>query len=139
MEAKVTWQGNMSFQGEADTGFAVPLDANPEVGGENLGLRPMELIAIGLASCTAMDVISILKKKKQDVTAFEVKAHAQRAEEHPKAFTQIELEYVVSGRGIDPAAVERSIELSITKYCPVHAMLSKAVQINTRYTILQAD
>lgn len=138
MEAKVTWQGRMSFAGSADSGFSVPLGTDPSVGGDNDGVRPMELMAIGLAGCTAMDVISILQKKRQEVTRFETQVHASRAEEHPKVFTHIVVEYLIEGRGIDPAAVERAIELSETKYCPAQAMLAKAVTIEHRYTISEA-
>lgn len=139
MNAKVTWKGRMSFSGEADSGFSVRLGTDPAVGGDNDGLRPMELIAIGLAGCTGMDVISILQKKRQDVTDFEVKVHAERASEHPKVFTQIELEYVITGRSIDPEAVERAIELSENKYCPAQAMLAKASPITHRYTIVEIE
>ncbi|MEN6410615.1 MAG: OsmC family protein [Anaerolineaceae bacterium] len=139
MEAKVTWKGVLGFDGSADTGFSVPLDGAPEVGGAGAGFLPMELIATGLAGCTAMDVISILRKKQQDVTAFEVKVHAQRADAHPKVFTHIILEYLVTGRNVDPAAVERAIELSETKYCPAQSMLSKAVAIEHQYQIFNAD
>ena len=135
MDAKVTWQGRMTFQGSADSGFVIPLGTDPGVGGNDDGARPMELIAIVLAGCTAMDVISILQKKRQDVTAFETRVHAQRAGEHPKVFTHIQIEYVFEGRNIDPAAVERAIELSETKYCPAQAMMAKAVQIEHTYTI----
>lgn len=139
MNAKVTWKGRMSFSGEADSGFSVRLGTDPAVGGDNDGPRPMELIAIGLAGCTGMDVISILQKKRQDVTDFEVKVHAERASEHPKVFTQIELEYVITGRSIDPEAVERAIELSENKYCPAQAMLAKASPITHRYTIVEIE
>jgi putative redox protein len=135
MEAKVTWQGRMTFTGNADSGFPVQLGTDPAVGGDNDGTRPMELIAIGLAGCTAMDVISILQKKRQDVTGFEVRVHASRAEEHPKVFSHITLEYLIEGRNIDPAAVERAIQLSETKYCPAQAMLGKVVPIQLTYTI----
>jgi putative redox protein len=128
MDAKVTWQGKLTFTGSADSGFPVQLGSDPEVGGDNDGLRPMELIAIGLAGCTAMDVISILKKKRQDVTAFEVRVQADTAEQHPKV-------YRIVGRDVDPVAVERALELSQTKYCPAQAMLSKAVPIKLAYTI----
>jgi len=138
MEAKVTWKGRMSFGGSADSGFSIPLGTDPAVGGDNDGSRPMELIAIGLAGCTAMDVISILQKKRQEVTAFETQVHATRAEEHPKVFTHIIVEYLIEGRGIDPAAVERAIELSETKYCPAQAMLAHAVTIEHRYSIKEA-
>jgi putative redox protein len=84
MDAKVVWHGDMTFTGKADTGFEVPLGAHPMVGGANDGFRPMELMAVSLAGCTAMDVISILKKKRQDVTDYEVKVHAEQADQHPK-------------------------------------------------------
>lgn len=135
MDAKVTWQGRMSFTGSADSGFPVQLGTAPAVGGDNDGSRPMELIAMGLAGCTAMDVISILQKKRQDVTAFEVLVHAKRAEEHPKVFTHITIEYLIEGRKIDPAAVERAIELSETKYCPAQAMFSKLMPVELTYKI----
>jgi putative redox protein len=138
MNAKITWKGKMSFDGTADTGFVLPLGADPSVGGDNDGFRPMELMLVSLAGCTAMDVISILQKKRQQVTEFRVDAHAERAEEHPKVFTKILLDYKVSGVDIDPKAVERSIELSETKYCPAQAMLSHTVTINNTYSIRNA-
>jgi len=138
MEAKVTWIKKLSFTGTGENGFTVPLDAEPSVGGENNGFEPMELIAIGLAGCTAMDTISILKKKRQDVTAFEVQVHAERAVEFPKVFTNITIEYIVEGHNVDPAALERSIELSATKYCPAQAMLLKACNIEHKYSIKDA-
>lgn len=137
MDVKVTWQGRMSFHGMADSGYVIPLGADPSVGGNDDGSRPMELMAIGLAGCTAMDVISILQKKRQDVTGFETRVHAEQAGEHPKVFTHIRIEYFVEGRKIDPAAVERAIELSETKYCPAQAMLSKVVTIEHTYTIVE--
>ncbi len=139
MEAKATWKGNLSFTGSAETGFTVPLGAHPDVGGDNDGFRPMELLAVGLAGCTGMDVISILKKKQQDVTGFEVRVHAEQQELHPHVFTKIQLEYIVTGHGINPQAVERAIELSETKYCPAQAMLSKAVSISHSYIIIEAE
>ena len=98
MDAKVTWQGKMAFEGVADRGYTLPLDADPTVGGESKGFSPFELLALGVAGCTAMDVISILQKKRQDVTAMEVKIRDERAREHPKVFTRLEIEYVVTGR-----------------------------------------
>lgn len=138
METKVTWKHKLSFTSVGEKGFTVPLDAEPSAGGENNGFEPMELIAIGLAGCTAMDTISILQKKRQDVTAFEVQIHAERAAEFPKVFTNITIEYIVEGHSVDPAAVERSIELSATKYCPAQAMLSKACIIDHKYSIKDA-
>lgn len=130
MDAKVVWKSRMSFAGSAESGFTIPLGTDPSVGGDNDGLRPMELIAIGLAGCTAMDVISILQKKRQDVVSFETRVHAERASDHPKVFTHVMIEYVFTGRGIDPAAVDRAIELSATKYCPAQAMIEKACRID---------
>jgi len=138
MDAKVTWKEKMSFTGTADTGFSLPLGAEPAVGGDNDGFRPMELMAISLAGCTAMDVISILQKKRQEVSGFEVKVHAERSDEFPKVFTHITVVYNVTGHNVDPVAVERSIELSSTKYCPAQAMLAKAVTIEHKYTITEA-
>ena len=138
METKVTWKSRLSFDGTSASGFIVPLGTEPAIGGDNDGFRPMELIAIGLAGCTAMDTISILQKKRQDVTAFEVIVHAERAEEHPKVFTNITLEYLIEGHQVDPAAVERALELSATKYCPAQAMLDKAAKIEHKYSIKEA-
>jgi putative redox protein len=138
MEAKVIWKNHLFFMGSGENSFTVPLDAEPSVGGENNGFEPMELIAIGLAGCTALDTISILQKKRQDVTGFEVQVHAERAVEFPKVFTNITIEYIVEGHNVDPAAVERSIELSATKYCPAQAMLRKACNIDHKYSIKDA-
>lgn len=137
MEAKVIWKTGLGFTGTSDSGFTLPLGAKSEIGTPNDGFRPVELLAIGLAGCTAMDVISILEKKKEQVSSFEVTVHAPRAAEHPKVFTQAEIVFHLTGKNIDPAAVERAIELSSTKYCPAHAMLEKAFPITTRYEIIE--
>ena len=138
MDATVLWKKGLSFSGTGHTsGFTLPLGADPKVGGENDGFRPTELVLVGLAGCTAMDVISILAKKKQDVTAIEVKAHGERAAEDPKRFTSFLLEYVISGKGIDPAAVQRAVELSETKYCSVMATLRFAGPVERKITILE--
>jgi len=135
MDASVIWQGRMSFTGTADTGFTLPLGADPAVGGDNDGFRPLELLAIGMAGCTAMDVISILQKKRLEITAFEVRVHTKRAEDHPKVFTSMNVEYIVTGRNISATAVERAIELSEQIYCPAQGMLGKVVPIESSYTI----
>lgn len=137
MDAKLDWKTGLSFEGTADSGFIIPLGTATSEGGLDDGFRPMELLLVGLAGCTSMDVISIMKKKQQDVTAFEVKVHADRAPEHPKIFTNIEMEYILTGRNLDPVAAKRSVELSETKYCPAIAMLRKAVNITTRITLRQ--
>ena len=137
MDAKVTWRGKLSFTGAADTGFSVPLGANPKVGGDNDGFRPMELIATGLAGCTAMDVISILSKKRQQVTDFEVQVHASQADEHPRVFTGATIEYFVTGRGVDEAAVVRAMQLSAVRYCPAQAMFNQIMPIELKYHIYE--
>jgi putative redox protein len=137
MDVKVTWKGRLSFTGTADSGFELPLGANPDVGGDDDGFRPMELMAISLAGCTAMDVISILQKKRQEVTRFEVRVHAERAQEHPHVFTAAILEYHVGGHKVDEVAVVRAIELSVTRYCSANAMLSQVMPIRYRYFLYE--
>jgi len=137
MNASVLWHQGLTFTGTADTGFIVPLGADLDVGGEDDGLRPMELMALSLAGCTAMDVISILRKKRQDVTAFEVRVHAERADEHPRVFTSAVIEYEVTGHGLHEAAVIRAIELSAVRYCPAQGMLAKLIPIRLQYAIYE--
>jgi putative redox protein len=139
MDAKAVWKGRWSFEGSVGTGFSLPVGSRSEAGGEADEFSPMELILIGVAGCTAMDVISILQKKRQDVTEFTVSAHGDRAEEHPRVFTRIHIEYQVTGRGLDPAAVERAVELSETKYCPAHAMISRCAGVTHSITLLETE
>lgn len=139
MDASVTWNGGMSFTGSADTGYNLTLDAAPSVGGSNGGFRPMELMALSLIGCTAMDVISIMQKKRQNVTRFEVKTHLEQAEGHPKVFTGAVIEYIFHGQGIDPAAAARAIELSEKNYCPAQAMLKQVMPIELKYTIIEEE
>jgi putative redox protein len=139
MNANVAWRQGLSFTGKADTGFEVPLGADPEVGGANDGFRPLELMAVSLAGCTAMDVISILTKKKQELTAFEVKVHAEQAQEFPKVFTRAVITYQVTGVAVDEGSVLRAIELTATKYCPAQAMLGKVVPMELVYEIYEDE
>lgn len=139
MDITLNWKERMSFEGVGDSGFAQKLDVDESVGGENSAASPMEYIAMGLAGCTGMDVISILLKKKQAVKGFQVKVHADRAGEHPKVFTKAIIEYLVSGLNINEAAVLRAIELSTEKYCPAQAMLSKAFPMRLTYKIYDED
>ena len=139
MESKVVWKGGLAFTGSSDSGYLIPLDAKKSAGGHDLGFQPLQLFAIGLVGCTAMDVISILEKKRQEVTDFEVSAHIQRAEEHPRVFTRILIEYTVTGKNLDRAAVERAVELSETRYCPAQAMLEKSTQISHKITLIEAE
>ena len=137
MNAKVSWQGRMSFSGSAGTGFEVPLGASPAVGGDNDGFRPLELMGVSLAGGTAMDVISILQKKRQDVTDFEVIVVSDRAEEHPKVFTAATIEYHVSGHNVSENSVVRAIQLSAERYCPAQAMLAKVFPMELKYFVYE--
>ena len=137
MKALINWKHGMTFVGSADSGHVVQMDAGISAGGANNGIRPMEMIALGLAGCTGMDVISILQKKRQDVTQFDVQLSADRSVDHPKVFTRAVITLVVVGKSIEEDAVLRSIELSATKYCPVHAMLEQAFPIDMHYEIYE--
>lgn len=137
MDAKVTFVKGMQFVGTASSGHAVVLDGDHEVGGEDTGLRPSELLLIGLGGCSGMDVISILRKKKQEVTSFEINVHGNKVESHPKRFENMTVEYVVKGRNISEDAVKRAVELSFTKYCSVKATLEGSVNLSYTYKIIE--
>jgi len=139
MNAKVDWKGRMSFTGSADSGFEVPLGASSKVGGDEDGFRPMELMAVSLAGCTAMDVISILKKKRQEVSDFQVKVETERADQHPKVFTSAVIEYHIAGKVIAENAVTRAMELSADAYCPAQAMIGKIIPITLKYFIYEGE
>jgi putative redox protein len=138
MDAKVTWHKGLTFTGTADSGYQLPLGGKKAAGGEEDGFLPMELFAIGLAGCTGMDVISILEKMRQTITDFEVKVHAERVNEHPKVFSNIFIEYLISGKNVDINAVEKAVQLSEEKYCPGQAILSKTANISHKITLIQA-
>lgn len=135
MDAIVTWNYGLNFTGKAESGYSVPMDTTVEHGGSGQGTSPMELVLVALGGCTAMDVISILQKKRQDVTAFEIVLHGDRAETHPKVYTEITMEYIVTGHGVELEALERAVELSEEKYCSVNGMLKQSVKITTKCTV----
>jgi len=137
MKAEVRWKGRLSFTGSADSGFEIPLGSNPEVGGDDDGFRPMELMAISLAGCTAMDVISILTKKRQQISDYRVKVIAERSDQHPKVFTSATIEYHVAGKDITESALTRAMELSADAYCPAQAMLGKVLPLELTYFIYE--
>ena len=139
MKATLHWKENMTFIGMPDSGCPVQMDADSYFGGTNNGVRPMEMIALGLAGCTAMDVLSILQKKRQNVTGFEVRVDAPRSADHPKVFTSAVINYVVMGKNVDEAAVLRAMELSFTKYCPVQKMLEGAFPMDLHYEIYEDE
>lgn len=139
MEAKVTWKGGLDFDGVAKSGFSLDLSGSSEAGGSEDGFRPMELMALGLAGCTAMDVVSILLKMHQEISEFQVHVHPEFASKHPLVWTNVHIEYHLTGKAIDPKAVERAIDLSTSVYCPVLNMLHTDVEIITSYEILDTN
>ena len=139
MTAQAQLTGNLCFAVESGSGHAVTLDAAEQSGGENKGFRPMEMLLIGLAGCTGMDVISILRKKRQEVTAYEVLVTGKRAEDHPMVFVEITVEHVITGHALQPEAVARAIALSEGRYCGAGAMLSKVAQLTHTYRIVEAE
>ena len=139
MKAEVNWKGRLTFTGTADSGFEIPLGSYPEVGGDDDGFRPMELMAVSLAGCTAMDVISILGKKRQEVSDFQVKVDAERSDQHPKVFTSAVIEYHLAGKDISEKAVTRAMELSAESYCPAQAMLNKVIPLTLKYFIYEGE
>lgn len=137
-ETSVIWQGNMAFEGITDGQYQVPLDAGAPLG-KGEGFKPMQLMAIGLAGCTAMDVIAILRKKRQEITAFAVRVQAEQASQHPHVFTRIKIEYSITGNNVQESAVQRAIDLSESTYCPAQAMMKQVAPIELTYTIHQAE
>jgi putative redox protein len=129
MKARVKWVENGTFMGESGSGHAVIMDGPPEHGGRNLGIRPMEMLLLGVGGCTGFDVVHILKKGRHPVTDCAVELEAERAGSDPKVFTRIHLRYLVTGRGLKAEAVERAVQLSAEKYCSASIMLGKVVEI----------
>ena len=138
MKSTIKWVDNVQFVAETGSGHAVVIDGAPEYGGRNAGVRPMELVLAGAASCTAFDVVLMLKKSRQNFTSLNVDADAVRAETDPKVFTAIKLTFKLSGKGLDPAAVERAVKLSKEKYCSATAMLGKTAEITTEIIITES-
>lgn len=137
MTALVKLETGMLFDAEAGSGHHVTLDAAEHGGGHNAGFRPMELLLVGLGGCTGMDVISILRKKRQQVTGYEVRVSGIRAEDHPMVFVEITVEHIVTGHNIQPEAVERAIQLSKEWYCGAGAMLGKVAHLTHSFRIVE--
>lgn len=136
-EAKVTYVDGLQFVAEATSGHAIVMDGDIEVGGKDTGSRPMEMLLMGIGGCSGMDVVSILKKKKQDVKGLEINVKGDKAENYPKKFTDINLEFVVRGKNIADDAVKRAVELSMEKYCSVKATLEGSAKITYNYRIIE--
>jgi putative redox protein len=138
MKVNITWTGGVSFSATTDSGHTVVMDGAPESGGQNRGARPMELVLTGTGGCTSFDVVHILRKSRQEVTACVAEVEAERAATDPKVFTRIHMHFIVTGRGLDPRKVAHAIELSATKYCSASIMLAKTAQITHDFEIIEA-
>ena len=138
MECRVSWLGNggMAFSAETGSGHTLKMDGPPDAGGQNSAPRPMELLLAGTGGCSAFDVVLILQRAKQAVSGCEVMLTAERAEVEPKVFTKINLHFVVTGKDLDPAKVERAVKLSHEKYCSATTMLAKTAEITYGIEVL---
>ena len=136
MKARVKWLDHMSFVGESPSGHSVVMDGAPEYGGRNLGIRPMEMVLLGLGGCTAYDVALLLQKSRQNVTLCEVDLEAERVDAVPAVFASIKIHFRVSGVDLNPTSVERAVKLSAEKYCSVTRMLEKSVEIDYDWEII---
>jgi len=137
MKTTVERIGPMAFSAISDSGHTVIMDASPEVGGENRGSRPMELILMGLGGCASIDVVMILEKARQEITDCKVVINAERAESDPKVYTRIHVHFIVTGKNLIRDRVARAIELSAEKYCSVSIMLGKTATIEHDFEIIQ--
>lgn len=137
MKARVQWLDGRAFVGESGSGHAVVMDGAPEAGGRNIGVRPMEMLLLGLGGCTAFDVVMILERMREKVTGVDVGLEAERAAEDPKVFTHVKITFKVTGRGLKPANVERAINLSAEKYCSASIMFGKTAKIEHAFEIIE--
>lgn len=137
MKTRVKWIEDVCFMGETGSGHAVVMDGAPDIGGRNLGARPMEMLLLGAGGCTSVDVVMILKKSRQDVTGCEVVLEADRAEDHPKVFTKINMHFIVRGRNLKADVVDRAIKLSAEKYCSATIMLAKTAEVTHDFEIIE--
>ncbi|MEH6565751.1 MAG: OsmC family protein [Halopseudomonas sp.] len=140
MKAHIKWVDGAMFLGESGSGHTVVMDGPPEAGGRNMGIRPMETVLVGLGGCASYDVVSILKKARQDIRDVHTLLEAERAETEPKVFTKIHLRFVVTGKNLKEAHVKRAVELSAEKYCSASILMERAgVEITHDYEIVEID
>ena len=137
MNISVNWVDGMLMVGKSHSGHSITMDGPPEIGGENLGVRPMEMLLLGVAGCTMIDVVTTLKKMRQELTHCETKVNAERADDHPKVFTDIHIQFIVKGQDLDPKKVEKAITLSAEKYCSASIMLGKTASITHDFEIVE--
>jgi putative redox protein len=135
MKAKITWIDGRAFLGESGSGHGIVMDGAPEAGGRNIGVRPMEMLLLGLGGCSAFDVVMILEKARERVTGCVVELDSERAPEDPKVFTRVKLTFVVRGHDLKPAAVERAVKLSAEKYCSASKMFEKTAVLEHAWRI----
>ncbi len=136
MKSRIKWLDNMSFVGESASGHSIVMDGPPEFGGRNLGVRPMEMLLLGLGGCSSFDVVSMLKKGKEDLIKCEVEITAERAKTEPKVFTKIHLHFILSGNKLSEKKIKRAIQLSAEKYCSASIMLGKTAEVTHDYSII---
>ena len=137
MNISVKWIDGMLMVGQSDSGHAIVMDGPPEIGGENLGVRPMEMLLLGMTGCTVIDVISTLKKMREDVIDCQAEVSADRSEEYPKVFTDIHVHFVLRGKQLNPLKVDKAIKLSAEKYCSASIMIGKTAIITHDYEIIE--
>lgn len=137
MKARVQWLDGRAFVGESGSGHAVVMDGAPEAGGRNIGVRPMEMLLLGLGGCTAFDVVMILERMREKVTALDIELEAERASEDPKVFTKVKLIYKLKGYGLKESSVARAVNLSAEKYCSATLMIGKTAKIEHSWTIAE--
>lgn len=137
MKATVKWLDHMSFVGESSSGHSVVMDGPPDDGGRNMGVRPMEMVLLGMGGCTAFDVVHILKRARQDITDCQVELDAERAEQVPKVFTRIHVHYRITGKDLNEKQVERAVTMTAEKYCSVSIMLAAVVEISHDFEIVE--
>jgi len=137
MNISVKWIDGLLMVGKSDSGHAIVMDGPPEIGGENLGVRPMEMLLLGMAGCTMIDVVSTLKKMREDIVDCQTQVSAERSEEHPKVFTNIHVHFILKGKKLDPSKIDKATKLSAEKYCSASIMIGKTANITHDYEIIE--
>ena len=137
MNISVNWVDGMLMVGKSHSGHSITMDGPSEIGGENLGVRPMEMLLLGVAGCTMIDLVTTLQKMRQDLMHLKTKVNAERADDHPKVFTDIHIQFIVKGQDLDLKKVEKAITLSAEKYCSASIMLGKTASISHDFEILE--
>ena len=137
MNISVNWVDGLLMVGKSDSGHTLTMDGPPESGGENLGVRPMEMLLLGVAGCTMIDVVTTLKKMRQDLSHLETKINAERATDHPKVFTNIHIQFILKGQNLDEKKVDKAITLSAEKYCSASIMLGETATITHDFEVIE--